>query len=43
MLFCGLGYRDVFVRVDDAWRIKDRVQDRGFSLDMRKPERPPRV
>jgi hypothetical protein len=42
VLFCGLWYRDVFVRVDDQWRIKERVQDRGFSLDMRRPERPPR-
>lgn len=40
VLFCGLWYRDVFVRVDDRWRIKDRVQDRGFSLDVRKPDRP---
>jgi hypothetical protein len=43
VLFCGLWYRDVFVRIDDQWRIKDRVQDRGFSLDMRRPERPART
>jgi len=37
VLFCGLWYRDVFVRVDDVWRIKDRHQDRGWSLDLRRP------
>lgn len=36
VLFCGLWYRDVFVRVDDRWRIKSRVQDRGWSLDLRR-------
>jgi hypothetical protein len=36
VLFCGLWYRDVFVRVDDRWRIKERVQDRGWSLDLRR-------
>lgn len=35
ILFCGLWYRDVFVRVDDQWRIRSRVQDRGWSLDVR--------
>lgn len=40
VLFCGLWYRDVFVRVDDLWRIKERVQDRGFSLDLRQSAKP---
>lgn len=36
VLFCGLWYRDVFVRVDGTWRIQSRVQDRGWSLDLRR-------
>ena len=36
VLFCGLWYRDVFVRVDGQWRIQSRVQDRGWSLDLRR-------
>ncbi len=36
VLFCGLWYRDVFARVDDGWRIKERVEDRGWSLDLRR-------
>jgi hypothetical protein len=40
VLFCGLWYRDVFVRVDGQWRVKSRVQDRGWSLDVRRPVKP---
>jgi hypothetical protein len=36
VLFCGLWYRDVFARVDGSWRIRDRHQDRGWSLDLRR-------
>ena len=34
VLFCGLWYRDTFVRQDGAWRIKERVEDRGWTLDL---------
>jgi hypothetical protein len=36
VLFCGLWYRDTLVRVDGRWRIKERVEDRGWSLDVRR-------
>lgn len=36
VLFCGLWYRDVLVRVDGRWRIKERVEDRGWSLDLKR-------
>lgn len=36
VLFCGLWYRDTFARVYDEWRIKTRVEDRGWSLDLRR-------
>lgn len=36
VLFCGLWYRDVFVRVDGRWRIQERVEDRGWSLDVKR-------
>jgi hypothetical protein len=36
VLFCGLWYRDVMVRAPDGWRIRERHQDRGWSLDVRR-------
>ncbi|MBK5307986.1 MAG: nuclear transport factor 2 family protein [Frankiaceae bacterium] len=35
VLFCGLWYRDVLVRTPDGWRIRERHEDRGWSLDVR--------
>jgi hypothetical protein len=35
VLFCGLWYRDVLVRLDGRWRIKERVEDRGWMLDVK--------
>jgi hypothetical protein len=36
VLFCGLWYRDVLVRTPDGWRIRERHEDRGWSLDLRR-------
>ena len=36
VLFCGLWYRDVLVRTPDGWRISERHEDRGWSLDLRR-------
>ena len=36
VLFCGLWYRDVLVRTEDGWRISERHEDRGWSLDVRR-------
>jgi hypothetical protein len=36
VLFCGLWYRDVLVRTSDGWRIRERHEDRGWSLDVRR-------
>ncbi len=36
VLFCGLWYVDTLVRVDGAWRIRERVEDRGWSLDLKR-------
>ena len=36
VLFCGLWYRDVLVRTADGWRIRERHEDRGWSLDVRR-------
>ena len=36
VLFCGMWYQDTLVRVDGAWRIKTRVQDRGWMLDVQR-------
>jgi hypothetical protein len=36
VLFCGLWYRDTFVRQDGKWRIKERVEDRGWTLDLKR-------
>lgn len=36
VLFCGLWYRDVLVRTADGWRIQERHEDRGWSLDVRR-------
>lgn len=35
VLFCGLWYRDVLVRTPDGWRISERHEDRGWSIDVR--------
>ena len=36
VLFCGLWYRDRLVRVDGRWRINERVEDRGWQLDVKR-------
>jgi hypothetical protein len=36
VLFCGLWYRDVLVRTAEGWRISERHEDRGWSLDVRR-------
>lgn len=36
VLFCGLWYRDLLVRTADGWRIQERHEDRGWSLDVRR-------
>jgi hypothetical protein len=36
VLFCGLWYRDVLVRTPEGWRISERHEDRGWSLDVRR-------
>jgi hypothetical protein len=36
VLFCGLWYRDVLRRVDGRWRIAERVEDRGWMLDVKR-------
>ncbi|HUR15526.1 MAG TPA: nuclear transport factor 2 family protein [Mycobacteriales bacterium] len=36
VLFCGMWYQDTLLRVDGRWRIHARVQDRGWSLDLRR-------
>ncbi|MGW8375265.1 nuclear transport factor 2 family protein [Streptomyces sp. ODS28] len=30
VLFCGLWYRDTFVRIDGAWRISERVEEKSY-------------
>jgi SnoaL-like domain len=30
VLYCGLWYHDTFVRVDGAWRIKERVEEKSY-------------
>jgi hypothetical protein len=30
VFFCGLWYRDVFVRTDQGWRIKDRYEEKSY-------------
>jgi hypothetical protein len=30
VFFCGLWYRDTFVRTESGWRIKDRYEEKGF-------------
>lgn len=30
VFFCGLWYRDVFVRTVDGWRIKERYEEKSF-------------
>lgn len=36
VMFCGLWYVDTLVRVDGRWRIAERVEDRGWSLDLKR-------
>jgi hypothetical protein len=36
VLFCGLWYRDTMVRQGGRWRIRERVEDRGWSLDLKR-------
>lgn len=36
VMFCGMWYQDTLVRVDGSWRIRTRVQDRGWVLDVRR-------
>jgi hypothetical protein len=36
VFFCGLWYRDTMVRQDGKWRIKERVEDRGWTLDVKR-------
>jgi hypothetical protein len=36
VLFCGLWYRDTLVRQDGGWRIRERVEDRGWTLDLKR-------
>ena len=36
VLFCGVWYVDRLVRVDGRWRIQERVEDRGWSLDLKR-------
>lgn len=30
VLYCGLWYRDTFARVDGAWRIQERVEEKSY-------------
>jgi ketosteroid isomerase-like protein len=30
VMFCGLWYRDTFVRTPDGWRIKDRYEEKSY-------------
>jgi hypothetical protein len=30
VFFCGLWYRDTFVRTEDGWRIKERYEEKSF-------------
>jgi SnoaL-like domain len=33
VMFCGLWYRDTFVRTDVGWRIKDRYEERCYLIN----------
>src|SRR5262249_50924809 len=33
VMFCGLWYRDTFVRTPAGWRIKDRYEERSYLLN----------
>ncbi|MGR7003391.1 hypothetical protein ACU686_44495 [Yinghuangia aomiensis] len=33
LMLCGLWYLDTFVRVDGEWRIKERVEEKGYMYD----------
>lgn len=30
VMFCGLWYRDTFVRTSDGWRISERYEEKGY-------------
>jgi hypothetical protein len=32
--FCGLWYRDTFVRTPDGWRISDRYEEKSYFLNV---------
>ncbi|MDP9181630.1 MAG: nuclear transport factor 2 family protein [Actinomycetota bacterium] len=36
LLLCGMWYQDTLVRVDGRWRIQTRVQDRGWTYDLKR-------
>lgn len=36
LLLCGMWYQDTMVRVAGSWRIRQRVQDRGWQLDLKR-------
>jgi hypothetical protein len=33
VFLCGLWYRDLMVRTDDGWRIKDRYEERSYIFN----------
>ncbi|WP_037570425.1 nuclear transport factor 2 family protein [Phaeacidiphilus oryzae] len=37
VLFCGLWYLDRFVRVDGAWRIRERVEEKSYMYSAPAP------
>jgi hypothetical protein len=34
VFFCGLWYRDTFVRAEAGWRIKERYEEKGFFYNL---------
>jgi hypothetical protein len=36
LLLCGMWYQDTLRRVDGRWRISKRVQDRGWTFDLKR-------
>ncbi len=34
VFFCGLWYRDTFVRTEQGWRIKERYEEKSFFYNM---------
>jgi hypothetical protein len=37
LFWCGLWYRDIFVRTDEGWRIKDRYEERCYMHGLDNP------